>query len=88
MMNAFRCARFSINLARTVEGSMVEKIRKVAKYCPQYHHHLVMRQKTMKSNLEEYTKMKSTQGKQGVDYYKSLMAKYFELRRKIIERSE
>jgi uncharacterized protein (DUF2461 family) len=88
MINAFRCARFSIRLARTVDGDIVEKIRKVVKYCPQYHHHMVLQQEMRKSNLEEHTRMKNTQGKQGVDYYKSIMAKYFHIRRKIIEKSE
>lgn len=52
MINALRSARFSINLARTVDGNVVEKMRKVVKYCPLYHHHMVLQQKMMKNNLE------------------------------------
>lgn len=51
MFNAFRCARFCINLARTVDGDIMEKVSKVVKYCPQYHYHTALQQKMKENNL-------------------------------------
>ena len=58
----------------------MEKVSKVVKYCPQYHYHTALQQKMKENNLMQYTKMKNTEGRQGVGYYKSIMSKYFEIR--------